>query len=216
MFKKGFISCLLAAALLVTLGGAALADHEETAPARETVQEPIRDYAPGTVPAQTGAVQSMSPAIHGVVLAMLHHGADEFQADDTALAWESLYNMLSLYGQLDERSEYQDSDHLLLLSETVRDYTAALDVSFDELGPLPGALSDRIVYDAAADSYQVVCGNDSQAQFQVYTAEQTAGGLVLEGALVSLTDQTDLARFEAALQPRDSMFGYAITALTLT
>ena len=98
----------------------------------------------------------------------------------------------------------------------MRDYTAALDVSFDELGPLPGALSDRIVYDAAADSYQVVCGNDSQAQFQVYTAEQTAGGLVLEGALVSLTDQTDLARFEAALQPRDSMFGYAITALTLT
>ena len=141
MFKKGFISCLLAAALLVTLGGAALADHEETAPARETVQEPIRDYAPGTVPAQTGAVQSMSPAVHGVLLAMLHHGADEFQADDTALAWESLYNMLSLYGQLDERSEYQDSDHLLLLSETVRDYTAALDVSFDELGPLPGSLS---------------------------------------------------------------------------
>ena len=62
---------------------------------------------------------------------------------------------------------------------------------------------------------QVVCGNDSQAQFQVYTAEQTAGGLVLEGALVSLADQTDLARFEATLRPRDSMFGYAITGLTL-
>lgn len=213
--KKMLISCLLAAALLVTLGGAALADHEEAAPARETVQEPVRDYAPGAVPAQTGAVQSMSPAVHGVVLAMLHHGVDEFDAGDAALAWESLYNMLSLYGQLDERSEYRDSDHLLLLSETVRDYTAALDVSFDELGPLPGALSDRIVYDAAADSYQVVCGNDSQAQFQVYTAEQTAGGLVLEGALVSLADQTDLARFEATLQPRDSMFGYAITGLTL-
>ena len=210
--KKMFLSCLLAAALLVTLGGAALADHEGTVPAPEAVQ----DYAPGAVPAQTGAVQSMSPAVHGVVLAMLHHGADQFRADDAALAWESLYNMLSLYGQMDERSEYRDSDHLLLLSETVRDYTAALDVSFDELGPLPGALSDRIVYDAAADSYQVVCGNDSQAQFQVYTAEQTAGGLVLEGALVSLADQTDLARFEAVLQPRDSMFGYAITGLTLS
>ena len=196
--KKMFLSCLLAAALLVTLGGAALADHE------------------GAVPAQTDAVQSMSPAVHGVVLAMLHHGADQFRADDAALAWESLYNMLSLYGQMDERSEYRDSDHLLLLSETVRDYAAALDVPFDALGPLPEALYDRIVYDAAADSYQVVCGNDSQAQFQVYAAEQTAGGLVLEGALVSLPDQRELTRFEAVLQPRDSMFGYAITALTLT
>lgn len=210
--KKMFLSCLLAAALLVTLGGAALADHEEAVPAPEAVQ----DYAPGAVPAQTGAVQSMSPAVHGVVLAMLHHGADQFRADDAALAWESLYNMLSLYGQMDERSEYRDSDHLLLLSETVRDYAAALDVPFDALGPLPEALYDRIVYDAAADSYQVVCGNDSQAQFQVYAAEQTAGGLVLEGALVSLPDQRELTRFEAVLQPRDSMFGYAITGLTLS
>ena len=210
--KKMFLSCLLAAALLVTLGGAALADHEEAVPAPEAVQ----DYAPGAVPAQTGAVQSMSPAVHGVVLAMLHHGADQFRADDAALAWESLYNMLSLYGQMDERSEYRDSDHLLLLSETVRDYAAALDVPFDALGPLPEALHDRIVYDAAADSYQVVCGNDSQAQFQVYAAEQTVGGLVLEGALVSLPDQRELTRFEAVLQPRDSMFGYAITGLTLS
>ena len=210
--KKMFLSCLLAAALRVTRGGAALADHEEAVPAPEAVQ----DYAPGAVPAQTGAVQSMSPAVHGVVLAMLHHGADQFRADDAALAWESLYNMLSLYGQMDERSEYRDSDHLLLLSETVRDYAAALDVPFDALGPLPEALHDRIVYDAAADSYQVVCGNDSQAQFQVYAAEQTAGGLVLEGALVSLPDQRELTRFEAVLQPRDSMFGYAITGLTLS
>ena len=212
--KKMLISCLLAATLLVTLGGAALADHEETVPA-PAAQEAVRDYAPGAVPAQIGAVQSMSPAVHGVVLAMLHHGADEFDAGDTSLAWESLYNMLSLYGQLDERSEYQDSDHLLLLSETVQDYSAALDIAFDGLGPLPSALSDRMVYDGAADIYQVVCGNDSQAQFQVDTAEQTAGGLVLEGVLVSLPDQENLARFQAVLQTRDNMFGYAIAALTL-
>lgn len=211
MFKKGFISCLLAAALLFSLGGAALADHEEAAPSPGAGQE----YAPGAVPAQTDAVQSMSPAVHGVLLAMLHFGADEFQVQDDALSWEALYNMLSLYGQLDERSEYQDSDHLLLLSETVQDYTAALDVSFDQLGPLPASLGDRITYDAASDSYQVVCGNDSQTQFQILASRQTADGLVLEGTLISLADQDELARFEAALQPRDNMFGYAITGLTL-
>ena len=213
--KKCVLAVVTALVLLAPFQGV-LVRAQEADPVPEQAATAQESYHPGDVPAQTGAAEAMTPAIHGVLLAMLHYGADEFQPQDTVLAWESLYNMLSLYGQMDERSEYQDSDHLLLLSETVQDYTAALDLSFDALGPLPEALGDRIVYDAAADSYQVVCGNDSQAQFQVYTAEQTAGGLVLEGALVSLTDQTDLARFEAALQPRDSMFGYAITALTLT
>ena len=122
---------------------------------------------------------------------------------------------LSLYGQLDERSEYQDSDHLLLLSETVQDYSAALDLSFHSLGALPSALSDRLTYDAAADTYQVMCGNDSLTRFQIQATWQTADGLVLTGVLEDLAQQADLARFEAVLQPRDNMFGYAITGLTL-
>lgn len=209
--KKVLLSCLVSLALVLSLGGTALADHEETGlPAPE-----LQEYAPGSVPAQTDAAQAMSPAIHGVVLAMLHYDAAEFDAGDSALAWESLYNMLSLYGQLDERSEYQDSDHLLLLSETVQDYSAALDLSFHSLGALPSALSDRLTYDAAADTYQVMCGNDSLTRFQIQATWQTADGLVLTGVLEDLAQQAELARFEAVLQPRDNMFGYAITGLTL-
>ena len=53
------------------------------------------------------------------------------------------------------------------LSAQRRDYAAALNCSFDVLGPLPKDLSDRLTYDAASDSYQVVCGNNDQARFEI-------------------------------------------------
>ena len=208
--KKLLMTALITSLLVLPLGTVALADHEET-PAVSAAQE----YIPGGVPAQVGAEQAMSPALHGVLLAMMNHKVDSFDANDTDLAWESLYNMLSLYGQLDERSEYQNSDTLLLLSEAVRDYSAALDLNVDDLGPLPADLSDRITYDASSDSYEVVCGTNDQARFEIRDTQDNGSSLTLSGALVYLADGSDLAQFEATLQPRDNMFGYAITSFAL-
>lgn len=210
--KKLLMTALITSLLVLPLGTVALADHEE-AP-METVQS-VQDYIPGGVPAQVDAEQSMAPALHAVLLAMMNHNLTTFDPDNTALSWESLYNMLSLYGQLDNRSEYQNSDTLLLLSETVRDYTAALDLSFDDLGPLPQELSDRMTYDAASDSYQVVCGNNEQARFEIRESETIGSTVKLSGALVYLADGSDLGEFEATLQSRDNMFGYAITSFTM-
>ena len=194
--KKLLTAALITAMLVLPLGTVALADHEEASTQTQSAQE----YVPGGVPAQVDAEQSMAPALHGVLLAMLNHNLTSFQADDTVLGWESLYNMLSLYGQLDNRSEYQNSD---------------LDLNFDQLGPLPEELGDRITYDAPSDSYQVVCGNNDQARFEIRDTVDNGGTLTLSGALVYLADGSDLARFEAQLQPRDNMFGYAVTAFTV-
>lgn len=210
--KKLLMTALIASLLVLPLGTVALADHEESP--MESVQS-VQDYIPGGVPAQVDAEQSMAPALHAVLLAMMNHNLTTFDPDNTALSWESLYNMLSLYGQLDNRSEYQNSDTLLLLSETVRDYTAALDLSFDDLGPLPQDLSDRMTYDAASDSYQVVCGNNDQARFEIRQSETIGSTVKLSGALVYLADGSDLGEFEATLQSRDNMFGYAITSFTM-
>ena len=208
--KKLLMTALIASLLVLPLGTVALADHEET-----PVETVTQDYIPGGVPAQVAAEQSMAPALHGVLLAMLNHDLTTFDPDNTALAWESLYNMLSLYGQLDNRSEYQSPDTLLLLSETVRDYTAALDLSFDSLGPLPQELGDRMTYDPVSDSYEVVCGNNDQAHFEIRQSVTHGSTVQLSGALVYLADGSDLGQFEATLQSRDSMFGYAITSFTL-
>ena len=128
--KKILLTTLIASMLIVPLGNTALAGHEEDA-----LPVSAQDFVPGDTPAGNAAPEAMLPAVHGLILAMLNHDADEFDRTDTALAWESLYNMLSLYGELDSRCD-ESNGELFLLEETVRDYASALGIQLDELGPL--------------------------------------------------------------------------------
>ena len=150
--KKILLTTLIASMLIVPLGNTALAGHEEDA-----LPVSAQDFVPGDTPAGNAAPEAMLPAVHGLILAMLNHDADEFDRTDTALAWESLYNMLSLYGELDSRCD-ESNGELFLLEETVRDYASALGIQLDELGPLPEELWDRINYDNASQGYILVCG----------------------------------------------------------
>lgn len=202
--KKKLLSIALAACmLLLPVGGTALAAQEEAA------------FQPGDVPAASGAAEAMLPAVHGVVLAALNHETDSFRPDDGLLAWEALYNMLSLYGQLDSRTS-SDSGELFLPEETVQDYASALKVDVDALPPLPAELRDRINYDNVSRCYVIFRGEDDQARIQVEDTHSAGGSLTLTGSLVYEVDGQVLTQFQATLQPQDNMFGWAITALTVT
>ncbi|MCI9567195.1 MAG: hypothetical protein HFF54_04540 [Lawsonibacter sp.] len=208
--KKISMALLISLVLLLPAGGTALAGHAE-APAPGEVQE----FLPGSVPAETGAAESMSPALHALVLACLDQEAARFDLDDRDLAWEGLYIMLSLYGQMDSRSVTEEGE-LFLPEETVQDYAAALDLDLEELGEPPAAIRDRLNYDSASRCFVVVCGSDDLARIQVDSAPAPGGGLSLAGALVYEAEDRILARFQAELQPRDNMFGYAITAMDVS
>lgn len=210
--KKLLLTAMIAALLVMPLNSAALAQTPEASAPGETAQE--LDFDPGCVPAETDALESMTPAVHAVVLAMLHQDQASFSAQNAGLTWEALYNMLSLYGQMDDRSDCADGE-LFLPSEAVQDFSAALVPNLDELGPLPEELSDRMVYDSGADVYRLVCGNDGLAQLQLDSNCWDGRSLELTGALVYLVDGTDLANFQVTLQSCDNLFGYAITALEL-
>ena len=203
--------------LVVSAQGVILARAQEAVPAQNAQTQAVQaeeGSLPGEVPAQSSAVDSMTPALHAVVLAMLNHEQAVFDSGDPVLGWEALYNMLSLYGQLDERSDYVGED-LVLPVETVMDFSAALVPSFSQLGGLPEDLSDRLAYDEEIDSYLVTCGSDSLAQIQVTQLENQNGTLNVTGALVYLVDGSDLAQFRAVLAPRDNMFGYTIAEMEL-
>jgi len=206
--KKLLLTAIIAALLVMPLEGVAMAQNPETASPQ------AQDFIPGGVPAETDALESMTPAVHAMVLAMLHHNLTVFDGKNTDLSWETLYNMLSLYGQLDERSEYLNED-LILPVETVMDFSSALFPSFEALGQLPGGLSDRMVYAPDIDSYRLVCGNDSLAQIELESSQQFGAQLQVTGALVYQVDGSDLARFQATLQYQDNLFGYRITGLEL-
>ncbi len=215
--KKTLLTALAAVMLVVSAQGVILARAQEAVPAQNAQTQAMQTEEgslPGEVPAQSSAVDSMTPALHAVVLAMLNHEQAVFDSGDPVLDWEALYNMLSLYGQLDERSDYVGED-LVLPVETVMDFSAALVPSFSQLGGLPEDLSDRLAYDEEIDSYLVTCGSDSLAQIQVTQLENQNGTLNVTGALVYLVDGSDLAQFRAVLAPRDNMFGYTIAEMEL-
>ena len=208
--KKLLLTTIIASLLILPFGTVAMADMTE---APDTQAEQL-DYAPGNVPAETGALDSMTPALHAAILAMVNLGQRELDLSDPVAAWETLYNMLSLYGQMDDRSEYLDEE-LVLPSETVMDYASALFTGTAPLSPIPEALSDRIRYDGKLDSYLLTCGDDSLAEIQLTSIRELGGSLSVDGSLVYLVDGSSLPQFHAQFARQDNMFGYVITNLTL-
>ena len=130
--KKWMIALMMAALLIVPMGGIAYAVGEG-APAAPAAGE----FIPGDVPAQSGTMDAMVAPVNALVMCMVEQGLAYNDQDDVFL-WNSLYYMLSLCGQMDERAELTD-DMLILPAETVADYAGALFSNFDGLPALPRA-----------------------------------------------------------------------------
>ena len=118
MFKKLLAVTLISSMLILPVSSVGPVN-----PAEASAPGAVQDYLPGDVPAETDVMESMSPALHALVLAMLNHDVRSFDLSDGELAWEGLYNMLSLYGQMDSRA-LSEQGELLLPEETVLDYAA--------------------------------------------------------------------------------------------
>ena len=206
MLKKLVTAALITSMLILPVNSAGPTGHEEA-----SLPSQSQDYIPGDLPAQTGAEESMSPVLHAMLLAMLNHDVKSFDLSDSELGWEGLYNMLSLYGQMDTRSITEQGE-LFLPEETVLDYAAVLDL--EELGDPPAAIRDRLNYDNVSGSYVVVCGTDNLARIRVDGLTASGGGYVLTGALVYEVENEALVRFQATLRPRDNMFGFVVSELT--
>ena len=205
--KRLMLTAMITSILLLPIGNTALAGQEE-APVQSM------EFLPGDMPAGMSPAESMAPALHGVILAMMNHDAASFDTGSAELTWECLYNMLSLYGQLDSRCDEKNGE-LFLPEETVQDYAAALDADLEALGDLPAGLRDRMNYDNVSCCYLLVCGEDDQVQVRTDSLRTEGTALLLSGALVDEVEGETLVRFQAVLQPRDNMFGYAVSALSI-
>ena len=207
--KKMLMTLMLAVFLIIPLETVALAQ-----PAEASLPEGSAElFVHGNVPAQTDLADSMTPALHAVVLAMVNHEVESFSAENTDLAWESLYNMVSLYGQMDNRSDYQGED-LLLPSESVSDYSSAL-FSAPLSAEAPEALADRMVYQPESDSWLVVCGEDGLSEVRISDVSTLDDVIYVSGELIYLVDDSALAQFEAVLLPQDNLLGCTLISLAL-
>ena len=208
--KKLILSLTLIALLTASLGGAAFAQSQQ-----EPLPEVTTETAQGSAPAQADASQSMYPAVHALVMAMTENHLD-YDPEDPEFLWTSLYYMLSLYGEMDERSELTD-DTLILPSEMVQDYAAALYPDVATLPEIPAPISERISYHASDGTYRLARGDEGLSQVTVEPPIYlSSGAVVMNGALKSLEDGSTLRDFQVTLAARDSMFGYIITDLTFS
>ncbi len=209
--KKLLTAALAAAVLMVTLGGAVLA--EPRLPSDADAQ-PDTSYEAGSAPAQTDAWTAMQPAIHALVLAMDENDLD-YTPDDPRFQWVALYYMLSLYGQMDDRAELSDA-YLTLPGEAVMDLAIPMFPQLTGLPQLPEELADRITYDADGDTYQLSRGDEGLSQVTLTSSYPTGNtGRVITGEMVYLETGKVLHTFRVQLEEDDSMFGFAITGLTL-
>lgn len=205
--KKLLLTALIAAMMALPLGTVAMADDESPI-APPQVNEA---YIPGEAPAET-SVQFMAPALHAVLLAMENQELTAFTTGDAALSWEMLYNLLSMYGQMDERSVY-DGEVLVLPSETVLDYSAALFPAPLTAETLPESLRDRMDYNADTDEYRLYCGSDDLSEVVITNVCDLGDRIAVSGKLMFLAEETELASFTATLAVADNLFGYTLVGL---
>lgn len=208
--KKIVIPFTVIVAMLCSMGGMVYADDAKGL----LMQTELSEYVPGTVPAQSGRFDSMIPPLNAMVMSMLEQGLDYDESNDV-FVWNSLYYMISLYGQMDSRAELTD-ERLVLPAETVEDYAAALFTNYDGLPKLPGCLKDRVAYDAQNDSYSLARGDAGLSEVVIRNISRLDNGAVaVSGVMAALEDGHALCGFTATLTANNSMFCYSISDLNI-
>ena len=207
--KKTLVSITLIATMLCSMVGLAYADNAKDLQSRAGM-----DFVPGTVPAQSYDMEGMVPPVNALVLCMLERGLAYDESSDVFL-WNSLYYMISLYGQMDSRAELTDAT-MILPSETVCDYAAALFTNYSGLPHLPAELQEWVTYDEASDCYILSRGDAGLSETVIETVTPLDDGKTeVTGVLVALEDNSILCRFTATLTANNSMFGYSISGLNI-
>jgi len=228
--KKLLISVVLVAAMLCSFGGLVYADDVKDLPEQQPAQavavidgavpaaEPAgmagEEFVPGSVPAESAPMEGMIPPINALVLSMLEQDLVYDENSDVFL-WNSVYYMISLYGQMDSRAELTD-DALILPTEVLEDYAAALFTNYCGLPQLPEQLKDRVSYDPQSDTYRLARGDAGLSETRLSQAQHLPEeGIQVSGALVGLADESELCSFTAVLHANNSMFGYSISGLNI-
>lgn len=208
--KKILISLTIVVAMLCSLGGMAYADDARDLQSLSEVME----FVPGSVPAQSSEIDSMLPPVNAMVMCMLEQQLVYDESNEEFL-WNSLYYMISLYGEMDSRAELTD-DTMILPAETVEDYAAALFAGYSGLPVLPEALKDRVTYDAKSGCYHLARGDAGLSELVIEELSTLENGLVeVSGVLRAQEDNSILCRFTADLLENNSMFCYAISDMSV-
>lgn len=210
--KKLFCTLLSVCLLALPMSASVLADDLSAAP--QTQFEEV-GFLPGSVPADSALTDGISLPLSALALSMLESGMDYDAGSDT-FVWNALYYVLSLYGHEDDRA--QVTEHSLLLpSECIGDFFAALFATRDALPAIPAELTDKVKYNSHTDLYELALGDPALVALEQASPVPAADGLfTLDGTLTAPADGHILCTFRAVLVENDTMFGFSIVDFVLS
>ena len=176
-----------------------------------TENRPFPDecFLPGSVPADSALTDGISLPLTALALSMLESGMD-YEPDSDAFVWNALYYVLHLYGREDDRAQLTEQV-LLLPSECIGDFFAALFAARQAPPPIPAELSKKISYDPDSDMYELTLGDPALVNTHLSFPTPAADGLfTLDGTLTVPDSGSVICAFRALLSENDSMFGFSI------
>lgn len=206
--KKLFCVLLSVCLLALPMSASVLADDLNATPPPVSQTEEM-EFLPGSVPADSALTDGISLPLTALALSMLEGGLT-YDANSDSFIWNALYYVLTLFGHEDARAEVTEQA-LLLPSECVQDFFAALFGRCDMLPAIPAALSDRVTYDSVEDRYGLALGDLALADIALTSPVPVEDGLfTLDGTLTAPADGHVLCSFRTVLEANDTMFGFSI------
>ena len=210
---KKLIAGLLAVCLLTALMAATASadDHSMNQEIILTEEATIPDvtFPAGSVPAEAEWTDGIRLPVHALTVSMWEHDLT-YDTSSAPFVWNSLYYVLSLYGEMDDRAQLTQ-DALLLPSEVVNDFARALFSGLEQLPALPPESDGFVRYDAAADTYHLSLGDFALTQMVLNPlTAQSDGTFTAEGTLLALEDDSPLCSFHITLVENDTRFGFSI------
>lgn len=204
--KKLLCTLLSLCLLALPMSASVLADDLSSVP--QPQYEEV-GFLPGSVPADSSLTDGISLPLSALALSMLESGT-AYDAHSDAFVWNALYYVLSLYGHEDDRA--QVTEHSLLLpSECIGDFFAALFADRQQLPAIPAELADKVAYDANTDLYELALGDPALVSAELASPAPAADGLfTLDGALTAPDSGSVICSFRATLAANDTMFGFSV------
>ncbi len=174
-----------------------------------------------TPPEQTADMASMAEPIDSLMRCMVENNM-AYDPTNPEFFWTALYYFLGNYGQENPLVSLNDDGKIKVPRKVAQEYAIALFANYDDLLPLPEALSASITYDEEWDAYLLSPGDAGLAETVLSEDKETENSYTVTAKLIStMEDKEVIAQCIVTLQKNafadgivDPRYFYSVAEIT--
>jgi hypothetical protein len=170
---------------------------------------------------QTADMASMAEPIDSLIRCMVENNMT-YAPTDPEFFWTALYYFLGNYGQEHPLVTLTDDGKIKVPRKVAQEYAIALFANYDDLLPLPEALSPSITYDEEWDAYLLTPGDAGLAETVLSDDKEGEEGYTVTAKLISIMEDKEvIAQCSVTLQKNafadgivDPRYFYSVAEIT--